>query len=278
MSNLLVEAEGLEKAAASERVEFYAPLVSRGPVDGSIRLLDVGCGNGYSIPEWRRLGLGVVGVDVDSYRLSRWVQEHPAGTPLVLADAGHLPFRRGAFSCVVSSGMIEHVGVAEASTPYRIRALPHRDEARLGVVRELLKAAAPGADVLLDCPNGMFPVDFWHGDRVGAFRLHAIPDVLLPSFQDFVAWGRACDSPVQLLPVGRRLRFRQVGRHWWGRLFTAPMRALMAGLDGLTRRGLTGLPGRLSPFLVVRFAGGPAHGIETPAPPTPPKPGGEADA
>ena len=121
----------------------------------------------------------------------------------------------------------------------------------------------------------MFPVDFWHGDRVGAFRLHGVPDVLLPSFRDFVAWGQACASPVQLVPVGRRLRFRQVGRHWWGRLFTAPMRALMAGLDHLTRRGRTSLPSRLSPFLVVRFAGGPAARRATP---TPPKPGGGADA
>lgn len=255
MNHLLTEAQALEKAAAVERVEFYAPLISRGPAGVTPRLLDVGCGNGYSIPEWRRLGVRVVGVDVDPYRLSRWVQEHPAGTPLVLADAQHLPFRRGAFSCVVSSGMIEHVGVAEASSPYRIRALPQRDDARLRVVRELLATAEPGAHVLLDCPNGMFPVDFWHGDRVGAFRLHAIPDVLLPSFRDFLAWGRACGSSVLLLPVGRRLRFRQVGHRWWGRLLTLPMRAFMAGLDRLIRRGVTGFPSRLSPFLVVRLAG-----------------------
>ena len=253
MNHLLAEAQSLEKAAAAERVEFYGSLISNAPVGGAFRLLDVGCGNGYSIPEWRRLGVSVVGVDVDSYRLSRWVQEHPAGAPLVLADARNLPFRRGAFSCVVSSGMIEHVGVAESSNPYHVRALPNRDEARLSVVRELLAAAAPGAHVLLDCPNGMFPVDFWHGDRIGAFRVHALPDVLLPSFKDFLAWGRACGASVLLLPVGRRLRFRQVGHRWWGRLFTVPMRAFMAGLDRLTHRGVTGLPSRFSPFLVVRL-------------------------
>jgi SAM-dependent methyltransferase len=253
MSHLRVEAEGLEKAAASERVQYYAPLVSSGPVSAGRRLLDVGCGNGYSIPEWRRLGFGVVGVDLDLYRLSRWVEEHPAGTPLVLADAGHLPFRRGAFHCVVSSGMIEHVGVAESPNPYKIRALPGRDESRFRVVRELLSVAAPDGQVLVDCPNGMFPVDFWHGDRVGAFRLHSIPDVLLPSFQDFLAWGRNGGFSVSLVPVGRRLRFRQVGRHWWGRLFTAPMRAFLSVLDWLVSCGVTVLPGRLSPFLVVRL-------------------------
>ena len=255
MNPLLVEGERHEKEAAAERVQFYAPLVSAGPVGAAPRLLDVGCGNGYSISEWHRLGFRVVGVDVDPYRLSRWVQEHPSGTPLVLADAQHLPFRRGVFDCVVSSGMIEHVGVVEASHPYRISALPGRDAARLSVVRELLLTAAPGAHVLLDCPNGMFPVDFWHGDRVGAFRLHAIPDVLLPSFQDFLAWGRACGSSALLIPVGRRLRFRQVGHRWWGRLLSTPVRFLMSHLDRLASRGITGLPSRLSPFLIVRLGG-----------------------
>ena len=260
MNHFLAEAQGLEKASAAERVAFYAPLISHGSAGGASRLLDVGCGNGYSIPEWRRLGVHVVGVDVDPYRLSRWVSEHPAGTPLVLADAQRLPFTRGAFSCVVSSGMIEHVGVSETSSPYRITALPHKDMARLGVIRELLATAAPGAHVLLDCPNGSFPVDFWHGDRIGAFRLHRIPDVLLPSFPDFRAWGRSIGSSVLLIPVGSRLRFRQVGRRWWGRLFTGPMRTLMNCLDRLTRSGLTGLPSRLSPFLVVRFVGDDSNG------------------
>ncbi len=255
MSHLLVEAENLEEAAASERVQYYAPLVSSSLTGGPSRLLDVGCGNGYSIPEWRRLGFSVVGVDLDPYRLSRWVQVHPPGTQLVLANAQHLPFRHGSFDCVVSSGMIEHVGVSEAPNPYRITALPGKDESRLNVVRELLRAAANGAHVLIDCPNGTFPVDFWHGDRVGAFRLHAIPDVLLPSFRDFRSWGRVCGSSVLLVPVGSRLRFRQVGRRWWGRFFTIPMRIFMACLDYLASRGATALPGRFSPFLVVQLIG-----------------------
>jgi SAM-dependent methyltransferase len=257
MSNLLVEAEALEKAAAAERVEYYASLSCENRNPAECLLLDVGCGNGYSIPEWHRRSFRVVGVDIDPYRLSRWVREHPPGPPLVLADAQRLPFPRALFQCVVSSGMIEHVGVQEQPNPYRIRALPSKDVLRLSVFEELLSVVGPGGEVFVDCPNGMFPVDFWHGDRVGAFRLHAMPDVLLPSFRDFLGWGRTCGASVSLVPLGQRLRFRQVGRRWWGRLLRGPMRVLLSLLDGLVRWGISGLPSRLSPFLVVRLK--PAH-------------------
>ena len=102
----------------------------------------------------------------------------------------------------------------------------------------------------LDFPNGAFPIDFWHGTSAGRrpialtlrrisseserdpqrSRAHLVPDAASPS----------C-SP------HRRLRFNQVGAHWYGRLFRAPVAAFYAltSVPGFT--WLAGTP--LNPYL-----------------------------
>jgi len=184
---------------------------------------------------------------------------HAARRPFVVADAAALPFRDGTFAAVLSSGMLEHVGVEEASAPYRIRALPERDALRERVIREMLRVSAPGAAVVVDFPNGLFPVDFWHGDRIGAFRLHAMPDVLLPSFRDVSKWCRHSGARARLLPLGGRFRFRQVGRRWWGRALAPLARLGIAILDGLAALGLSPLVAVLLPYLVIRLEPAPTH-------------------
>jgi Methyltransferase domain len=56
--------------------------------------------------------------------------------PRVIANAAQLPFATASFDAVTSSGMIEHVGVLESSTPYRVRAQPDQTRLRAAVVRE----------------------------------------------------------------------------------------------------------------------------------------------
>jgi SAM-dependent methyltransferase len=238
---------------------------------GHVRLLDVGCGNGYAVREWRDQGLDAVGVDISLYRLSRWVSEHPASSrPFVIADAIALPFRDGVFDRVVSSGMIEHVGVEESSLPYTVIAQPDQKKKRRRVVAEIVRVAGPGATILIDWPNGSFPIDFWHGDDLGAFRIHAIPDVLLPSFGDLRRWAECCGCSAELRPMTGRLAFRQVGSRWWGRLLAPLMRLYLWGLDILTRVGKGRMAAPFYPYLVAEIRARGVALIRTRPPPRSP--------
>lgn len=250
----LANFESLEKEAAAGRVDYYRSLLDSGEASGWI--LDLGCGNGYAVDRWQSNGLRAVGVDNSRYRLSRWISEGVEDRPLILADAIHLPFRSGAFSAVISSGMIEHVGVRESTPPYRVAALPDREARRAEVVREALRVTGSGGAVFLDCPNGAFPVDFWHGDRVGAFRVHAVPDALLPTLAEAKQWLAYTGATASLTPIGQRLRFKQIASRWWGRVLRIPVRTAMAILDRLVGRVDDRFLSPLLPFLVLRISPG----------------------
>jgi SAM-dependent methyltransferase len=254
----LAYAERLEEESAAGRVDYYRSLLDSGEASGWI--LDLGCGNGYAVDRWRSKGLKAVGVDNSRYRQSRWMSEGVRDRHLVLADAVRLPFRSGALAVVISSGMIEHVGVRESTPPYRVTALPDREARRTEVVREALRVTNSGGALFFDCPNGAFPVDFWHGDRVGAFRVHAVPDALLPTLAEVKKWLAGTGATASLTPVGRRLRFKQIVSRWWGRVLRMPVRAAMAILDHLVGRVDDRFLSPLLPFLVLRIS----HGEKTP--------------
>lgn len=246
-SEILVEAERLESEAADWRVSYYSKHLPA----GAKRLLDLGCGNGYAVVAWRSSGVQAVGVDISRYRLSRWIAEHREGRPFVLADARNLPFRPGTFDAVISSGMIEHVGVRESTSPYTVRAEADQDESRAQVIGELSRIVRSGGVSYLDFPNGSFPIDFWHGNQVGALRWHPIPDALLPGFRDVARWAARAGMTARLEALTGRLAFRQVGRHWWGRWSTLPMALLIRFLDRAATRGWLRLPALLYPYLVI---------------------------
>lgn len=83
------------------------------------RVLDLGCGTGRQTVEALRAGHRVVSADF-SYEMARATRdrirrEAPAAAPMVIvADAMHPPFRRGAFDAVMALGVVGFVPDAPA--------------------------------------------------------------------------------------------------------------------------------------------------------------------
>lgn len=243
-----------ERAGTEARVrDFYLPAVLGlpRPVDRALRLLDSGCGNGISVDRFAEQGIEAWGNEVSALRMWQW-RERVSCDRLVAADSRRLPFPDGYFDVVISSGVLEHVGVAErGGDAYHVEPLPERDAMRVAFLGELLRVTAAGGVLFLDFPNGAFPIDFWHGTVPGHARFHSLREGFLPTVGDVRGYVGAL-GPYRVRPLSPRgrLRMRQVGRHWYGRALQWPMRALLAamGLPGL--RWLAGSP--VNPYLVLR--------------------------
>lgn len=200
------------------RIErFYAPRLARGS-----SVLDVGCGNGVSVDVLHELGFDACGIDLSSLRKWQW-REREHRDRLAVASALELPFPEAAFDVVLSSGVIEHIGVEEfGGATYSVRPLVNRDALRDTFAAELLRVTKPGGKVYIDCPNGAFPIDFWHGAVAGNARWHSWKEGFLPSFRD-VKRHVGNVTEIRRLPARDRFAFKQVGRHWYGKAFRAPM-------------------------------------------------------
>jgi ubiquinone/menaquinone biosynthesis C-methylase UbiE len=101
------------------------------------RVLDLGSGSGWVARQLAAKGGKVVSVDLSQRNLEKTkLTVGQAGADFVLADAYHLPFRKGSFDVVVASEVLEHLnspaaclqeferilarqGKVIASTPYK---------------------------------------------------------------------------------------------------------------------------------------------------------------
>jgi dolichol-phosphate mannosyltransferase len=102
--------------------------VIRGMVEGSSRILDIGCGSSrivQSLPQ-------AVGMDMQLRKL-RWLRA--PGRQLVQASLVNVPFRDAAFDCVICSEVIEHIP---------------RDRIDLG---DMIRVLAPGGTLVLGTPD-----------------------------------------------------------------------------------------------------------------------------
>ena len=247
-----------EMPGAESRIrDYYRPLLERRRPAAGLRVLDSGCGNGLSVDLLREAGCDAWGVDLSALRRWQWRQRRHRDR-LACADSLQLPFPDASFDAILCSGVLEHVGVEErGGDDYAAFPLPDRDRSRIRFLAEHARVLAPGGAIWLDFPNGAFPIDFWHGPRPGGARRHRRDEGFLPTMDEVRAyadalgggWTARARSPV------RRLRFRQVGAHWWGRLL-APAAAAYLGL-------LAAVPALLesgaNPFLVVELSRRPAE-------------------
>lgn len=237
--------------------DFYGPLLQRRLAFGdgmarAPRVLDSGCGNGLSIDLLSDAGFEAWGNDLSALRRWQW-GERRHRERLVVADTRRLPFADGFFDAVISSGVIEHIGVTETGgETYTVEPLPERDQARTSFLGELLRVVAPGGLLYVDCPNGAFPIDFWHGPRAGNARFHRLDEGFLPHLSE-VRRIIAGLGPWRVRPLSphRRLRMHQVGGHWYGKLFRWPMALLLQAMTLPPLRPLAGTG--LNPYLVMEI-------------------------
>jgi SAM-dependent methyltransferase len=250
------EREGLEQevpGAVSRIRDFYHPRLERerAAAGRALRVLDSGCGNGLSVDLLSEAGFEAWGADSSALRRWQW-RERRHRDRLVSTDGARLPFPDRAFDAILCSGVLEHVGVEETGGErYTVKPLPDRDAKRIAFLAEHVRVLAPGGVLYLDFPNGAFPIDFWHGPRPGSARWHSRDEGFLPTAVDVRRYLEAVPGKFAVRTLGAtgRLQFRQVGRHWYGRLLQLPaalwLRLLGSPLLAPARETL------LNPFLVL---------------------------
>jgi SAM-dependent methyltransferase len=230
---------GQEAAGVSARVQdFLLPLLreysrSRGKELSHLTVLDCGCGNGLSVDLLSKRGIHAWGIDAGRSRQQQWEQRE-ARAHLVSANALRLPFADATFDAVLSSGLVEHIGIHEEEIDgYRSYRLQDCDRQRRQFALELIRVMKNDGFVMLDHPNGAFPADFWHGGAAGSLRWHSPFHDMLPRFREITRYFHAADPSLQFrsLSPSRRLSFQKVGAHWYGRIFAPLMKTWLEAMD-----------------------------------------------
>jgi SAM-dependent methyltransferase len=221
-----IEGLGNETPGAIARIrDYYLPLLERErkTLGRAPRVLDSGCGNGVSVDLLMQSGIEAWGVDLSALRKWQW-GERIRTDHLACADSLRLPFGDRFFDAILCSGVLEHVGVRELRTSgYSVTVLEERDSDRIRFLQEHSRVLAPGGVLWLDFPNGAFPIDFWHSSRAGAPRWHSRNEGFLPTVAEIRRYCSALRE-FDVTPRGPagRLQFRQVSRHWYGKLLAEP--------------------------------------------------------
>lgn len=143
---------------AMEYYGRYATFLMNQLVNRPAKILDIGCGNGWSTLLMRREHHEAYGADLHAKAPESW-QVDPE-FPYVAADGQALPFVEAAFDAVGLYQVLEHVPDPERMLRECLRVL--RPAGRLIVVSPHLLSIG----VVVQCV--VRPVQWWAGDRRGA--------------------------------------------------------------------------------------------------------------
>lgn len=126
-------------------------------------ILDIGCGIGVYVSQFRRFSPHVFGIDIDPEKLRQAKKSLPN---LVVARGEDIPFADASFDVVFLHEVLEHVA----------------DDAR--TVREAVRVARVGGKIVIYVPNRLYPFET-HGFYLGRRYIFGLvplvnyfPDVL----------------------------------------------------------------------------------------------------
>ena len=96
-------------ASIHEMRRLHETILSEVPPEASA-VLDVGCGKAWVAQRLCPTGISVCSMDISTVNPQRALERYPYDNHYgVVADAYNLPFRDGAFDCIIASEIIEHV-------------------------------------------------------------------------------------------------------------------------------------------------------------------------
>ena len=134
------------------------------------RILDIGCGLGMYVSQFRRFTEDVHGVDVDPDKVAQASQWLPN---LQVAPAEQLPYADGSFDVILLNEVIEHVD----------------DDQR--TIREAFRVLAPGGHIIIYAPNRLYPFEthgfFFAGKYHGPCNLPIVANWVPDAVRDHFA-------------------------------------------------------------------------------------------
>lgn len=125
-----------KKVRSDYSIRLYSYLASlRDKLPDSTSVIEVGCGSGEGLAQFRGEGMRVVGIDLSPEALV--LARQCSSASLSRADAFRLPFKSQSFDLAYNSGVIEHF----------------RYPRNLELVKEMARVTRKGGHVLVLVPN-----------------------------------------------------------------------------------------------------------------------------
>ncbi len=196
-------------------------------------VLSLGCGAGLEVELLREAGFNAVGID-NGNRARAWTRRS-CPEALCMANGERLPFPDATFDIAFCGCVFPHVGVVGDS--FKVR--PDYWRRRLAVAKEMTRVVKPGGRIFVSSPNRLFPVDLFHGRKVGSYRTPLNPPWrrFLLSAGDYrrLFLEAGCAGPARALSIKNYWGFCRSKQELVGRLLSLPVRGLfLLGSNPLT--------------------------------------------